>query len=207
MFRDREDAGRKLGEALRSFADERPILLGLIRGGLPVAAAAAEVLGAEFDALVVRKAAPEGDREFGDGAVAPGGVEVGDAPREEVEKAKREMRRRIDAYLDGRPAPDVAGRLAILVDDGLATGVTALAAIRYARTLGPKGIVVAVPVLSGAALEAVQAEADAVVYLDRPEPFRAVEESYERFDEVTDDEITSCRDRSRERPRSRTSRG
>ncbi len=189
MFRDREDAGRKLGEALRRFADERPLLLGLVRGGLPVAAAAARVLGADLDALVVRKAAPPDNREFGDGAVAPDGIEVGDAPPEEVAQARREMDRRIQAYLGGRPAPDVEGRTVILVDDGLATGVTAIAAIRYARTLGPKQVIVAVPVLSEEARKAIDSEADDVVFLDCPEPFRAVGDAYESFGEVTDQEI------------------
>ena len=181
-----------MGEALRRFEGERPLLLGLARGGLPVAAAAAGGLGAEFDALVVRKVAPKGeDREFGEGAVAPGGIEVGDAPQGEVDRAKREMDRRIDAYLDGHPAPDVRGRLVILVDDGLATGVTALAAIRYARTLDPTKVVMAVPVLSREAWEAVAAEADETAFLHRPEPFRAVGDAYASFEEVTDEVVRS----------------
>ena len=194
MFRDRAEAGRRLGEALQRCSDERPVLLGLARGGVPVAASAAQAMGAEFNALVVRKVKPQGeDREFGEGAVAPGGIKVtvGEAEPapEELERAKREMERRVDAYLDGRPAPDIAGRLAILVDDGLATGVTALAAIRYARTLGPSKVVVAVPILSDEALAAVEAEAEGVVYLEKPSPFRAVKESYQTFDEVTDEEV------------------
>ena len=190
MFEDRADAGRRLGEALKGLAGERPILLGLARGGVPVAAAAAGVLRAEFDALVVRKVKAAGeDREFGDGAVAPGGIEVGHASREEVARAEREMERRIDAYLDGRPDPDIAGRLAILVDDGLATGVTAIAAVRYARTLGPSRVVVAVPVISEAARDALEKEVDEVVFLVKPEPFRAVTKAYARFKEVTDEEV------------------
>ena len=136
-----------------------------------------------------RKAAPRDDREFGDGAIAPDGIEVGDAPQEEVNNARREMDRRIEEYLDGRPAPDVRGRMAILVDDGLATGVTALAAIRYARSLGAAKVVVAVPVLSEEARRAVAAEADGLVYLDLPEPFRKVQDAYESFGEVVPEEI------------------
>ena len=189
MFRDREDAGRRLGETLRPYAEDRPILLGLARGGVPVASAAARALGAEFDALVVRKVKSAGeDREFGDGAVAPGGIEVGEAPREEFARAEAEMARRVDLYLKGHPAPEVAGRTAILVDDGLATGVTALAAIRYVRTLGPSRVVVAVPVISEEARKVVEAEADALVFLNMPEPFHAVKDAYESFDEVTDDQ-------------------
>ena len=190
MFRDREDAGERLGEALRPFAAERPLLLGLARGGVPVASAAARAFGAEFDALVVRKVKSAGeDREFGDGAVAPGGIEVGEAPREEFARAEAEMARRVDLYLKGHPAPEVAGRTAILVDDGLATGVTALAAIRYVRTLGPSRVVVAVPVISEEARRAVSAEADRLVFLHRPESFRAVEDAYASFAEVSDEEI------------------
>ena len=194
MFKDRAEAGVRLGEALEGYRAKRPILLGLARGGVPVAAAAARALGAEFDALVVRKVKAEGeDREFGEGAVAPGGIEVlagGAEPApEEVERARREMGRRVDAYLDGHPAPDIAGRCAILVDDGLATGVTAVAAIRYARTLGPSRVVIAVPVLSDDALEAIQGEADAVVFLEKPSPFHAVGDAYASFEEVTDEEV------------------
>ena len=187
-FEDRADAGRQLAGRLRGF--ERPILLGLARGGVPVASSASEVLGCDFDALVVRKIKAAGeDREFGDGAVAPDGIEVGDAPREEVARAAHEMDRRIDAYLDGHPAPDIAGRLAVLVDDGLATGVTAIAAARYARTLGPARLVLAVPVLSEEALRAMEPEVDEVVYVEMPVPFHAVGDSYEKFPEVTDDEV------------------
>lgn len=190
MFRDREDAGARLGEALRRFADRKPLLLGLARGGIPVAAAAARTTGLPFDALVVRKVKAAGeDREFGDGAVAPGGVQVGDAPPEEVDRARAEMDRRIDAYLDGHPDPNIEGRFAILVDDGLATGVTALAEIRYVRTLGPMGIVVAVPVLSEEACKAVEVEADEVVFLLKPEPFHAVEDAYVSLEEVLDEEV------------------
>lgn len=183
-----------MGEVIERFIGEKPILLGLARGGVPVAAAAARTLGVEFDALVVRKVKAAGeDREFGEGAVAPGGIEViksdAEPSRREVERAKREMNRRVDEYLDGHPAPEIGGRCAILVDDGLATGVTALAAIRYARTLGPSKVVVAVPVLSEEALRAIQGEADAVAYVTMPTPFRAVGESYASFEEVTDEAV------------------
>lgn len=190
MFQDRDEAGRRLGEALRRFKEREPILLGLARGGLPVAAAAARTLGVPFDALVVRKVKAAGeDREFGDGAVAPGGIQVGDARKEEVDRARAEMDRRIDEYLDGRAEPNVRNRFVILVDDGLATGVTALAAIRYVRTLDPAGVVIAVPVLSEAARRAVEEEADAVVFLEKPEPFHAVKDAYASFEEVTDEEV------------------
>ncbi len=186
-FKDRIDGGERLAERLGDL--ERPLLLGLARGGLPVAVAAGKVLKAEFDVLVVRKAVRPGDREFGEGAVAPSGIVVGDASREEMDRARAEMRRRIDAYLDGRPAPEVERRLVVLVDDGFATGVTALAAIRYVRTLGPARVVVAVPVISCEAYEAVGREADEVVFVEMPEPFHAVGNSYERFEEVTDEEV------------------
>ena len=196
MFKDRADAGRQLADALHPFRSERPLLLGLARGGLPVASAAARALGVEFDALVVRKVATTGkDREFGEGAVAPGGIEVvgeGDRPsKDEFDRAKQEMERRIDAYLDGHPAPNVAGRFVILVDDGLATGVTALAALRYVRTLGPSKVVVAVPTLSEEARDALSTEADGIVFLTMPRPFRAVADTYGSFGETTDQEVAT----------------
>lgn len=200
-FDDRKDAGQRLGERLRRFESERPLLLGLARGGVVVAAEAARVIGAEFDALVVRKVAPPGNREYGIGALAPEGVAYFDEAavratgisREELERRteeeKAEMQRRIDVYRGGRPAPDASGRCAVVIDDGLATGVTAVAALRYVRTLGPAKVVLAVPVLSSAALSLTEIEADEVIFLTMPEPFRAVGDWYESFAETTDEEV------------------
>ncbi|RYG22509.1 phosphoribosyltransferase, partial [bacterium] len=171
MFRDRLEAGERLGAALSIFKEQRPLLIGLARGGVPVAAAAADLLDADLDTLVVRKIAPQGNREYGIGAIAPEGTVYFDpeglqhtglkpeALRETIEEERREMQRRIEVYRGGKPAPKVAGRLVILIDDGLATGATAVAAIRYIRTLKPSGVIFAVPVLSGAALKAVEREA------------------------------------------------
>ena len=201
IFRDREDAGQRLAEKLRFLQDQKPILVGLARGGVPVASAAARLLGAELDTLVVRKVAPPENREYGIGAVAPEGIAYFDpeglkhtgldpeALRETMEEEQRELRRRVEVYRGGTPAPDVAGRLVVLMDDGLATGVTAIAAIRYVRTLGPTRVVFAVPVLSEAALHAVEREADEVVFVHLPDRFRAVGEFYEDFKEVQDDEV------------------
>lgn len=202
MFRDRTDAGERLGKALMRFAGDRPLLLGLARGGVPVAAAAARLLDADLDVLVVRKVAPPGNREYGIGAVAPEGIVYFDpeglratglspeALEETVEEERAEMQRRIEVYRGGRPAPNVPGRLVVLVDDGLATGVTAIAAIRYVRTLGPAKVVFAVPVLSEPALEAVEREADEAVYVTLPHRFHAVGEFYEDFSETKDEEVT-----------------
>jgi putative phosphoribosyl transferase len=203
-FRDRQDAGKQLGEKLKLLEEQRPILLGLARGGVPVAAAAAEVLGSDLDVLVVRKVAPPGNREYGIGAVAPEGIVYFDpeglratglspeALEETIEEERAEMQRRIEAYRGGTPAPDVQGRLVVLVDDGLATGVTAIAAIRYVRTLRPAKVVFAVPVLSEPALEAVEREADEVVYVTLPYRFRAVGEFYEDFSETKDADVCSA---------------
>lgn len=203
VFQDRVDAGRKLGEKLLPIKDGNPLLLGLARGGVPVAAAAAKLLGAELDTLVVRKVAPPGNREYGIGAVAPEGVVYFDqeglkssgldpeALHETIEKERAEMQRRIEVYRGGRPAPNVEGRLVVLVDDGLATGVTAIAAIRYVRKLNPARVVFGVPVLSEAALQVVEREADEVVYVTLPYQFRAVGEFYENFAETEDEEVCS----------------
>src|SRR5699024_10079859 len=157
MFRDRVDAGRQLAETLASEAFADPVILALPRGGVPVAAEVAHHLGQPFDVLVVRKVGAPRNPEFGIGAVAEGGIRFSDpltlrqlgldmadfearAEDEEVELA-----RRVDRYRQGRPLPDLTDRDVVLVDDGLATGVTATAALLAARRLGARRVVLAVP--------------------------------------------------------------
>jgi putative phosphoribosyl transferase len=201
-FRDRVDAGRQLGERLRRFAGHPEVLvLGLPRGGIPVARQVAHALGAPLDVFVVRKLGVPGQEELAMGAIASGGVRVLNrevieslgVPREVIEAATREesaeLERRERLYRGGRAPRDVRGKTVILVDDGLATGSTMRAAVAALRGRGPAGIVVAVPTGAAAACEEFDRLADACVCLLMPEPFRAVGLWYEDFSQTSDAEV------------------
>ncbi len=203
-YADRRDAGRRLGEALRPDMAGRGgdvIVLGLPRGGVPVAAEVARALALPVDVLLVRKVGAPGNPEFAIGAIAEGGVVVRDpriggggwfseqafeaqAGREQVE-----LQRRAAAYRGDRAPPALSGRTALLVDDGLATGATMLAAVRAARVAGAGRVVVAVPVCSPEARALVAAEADEFMALQVPPDFAAVGEWYRRFEQVADAEV------------------
>lgn len=202
-YRDRADAGRRLADKLTDLAG-RPdaIVLGLVRGGVEVARVIAERLGVPMDVLVVRKLGVPYAPEVAYGALGPGGVQVlnemvadriGEAERAEVQQREQaELERRERLYRAGRPPLDLAGRTAVIVDDGLATGATARAAVQVARHLGAARVVVAVPVGSREAYEMLAAEADQVVILETPPDFMAVGAYYEDFHEVSDDEVTQA---------------
>ncbi|WP_326561832.1 phosphoribosyltransferase [Micromonospora sp. NBC_01796] len=202
IYRDRADAGRALADRLAGLAG-RPdlIVLGLVRGGVPVAAAVAERLAAPLDVLVVRKLGLPQAPEVAFGAVGPGGVRVlnpeiadrldPDRTAEVVGRETVELERRERLYRAGRPPLSLDGRTAVIVDDGLATGATARASVAVARRLGAQRVVVAVPVGSVQAYAALAEEADEVVCLQRPEDFGAVSRFYEDFHEVPDDEVTA----------------
>jgi predicted phosphoribosyltransferase len=203
-YADRREAGRRLGEALRSPAAAwraGVVVLGLPRGGVPVAAEVARALAAPLDVLIVRKVGAPGNPEFAIGAIAEGEVVVRD-PRVgggawfgerafEIQAARErvELQRRAEAYRGDRAAPALAGHTALLVDDGLATGATMLAAVRAARRAGAARVVVAVPVCSREARALVAAEADEVIALQVPADFAAVGEWYLRFEQVADAEV------------------
>ena len=206
-FPDRETAGQLLGRRLAEILPARPggvVVLGLPRGGVIVAAAAATELGAPLDAFVVRKLPLPGRPELAMGAIA-GGVLVWNEdvlrqrrPRPEgvvavVERERAELARREAAYRGDRPPPELAGRVAVLVDDGVATGATARAALRAARALGPALVVLAAPVVP-ARLD-LRPDADILVALATPEPFGAVSSHYVDFRETTDDEVRQALDR------------
>jgi putative phosphoribosyl transferase len=200
-FRDREDAGRQLAERLVSEHLAQPIVLALPRGGVPVGAPVAEALGVPLEVFVARKVGAPHHPEYGIGAVAEGGGRVMDrtavrsvglsaadfdrlAAAEEIE-----IDRRVHRYRGNRPLPHVLGRTVILVDDGLATGVTAEAALRALRSLRPGRLVLAVPVCAPDTAARLTAIADEVVCLHAPPDFDAVGRWYRRFGQTTDAEV------------------
>lgn len=201
VFHDRRDAGRQLGRALRDYERTSPIILGLPRGGVPVADEVASALHAPLDVVIVRKLGSPMNPEYGFGAVGEGGAlvtdevarrEVGvgdDELRRIIGRERAEIERRIALYRENRPMLDVTGRTVIVVDDGLATGSTASAAIAVLRHLGAGQIVLAVPTGSAQAVELLRAKADEVVCLETPDWFRAVGAQYEDFGQTTDHEV------------------
>ncbi|MGP9821369.1 phosphoribosyltransferase [Salinarimonas sp. NSM] len=206
MFKDRVDAGRRLADALSGHSEEGAIVLALPRGGVPVAAEVARALGAPLDLVMVRKIGAPGHPEYGIGAVVDGkdpqividaatarmagadGAYLEDTKRREL--AEIERRRRV--YLGDRPPLDVAGHTVIVVDDGVATGSTAKAALRALKKAGAARRILAVPVAPIEAVEALREEADEVVALTTPYPFHAVGLYYEDFDQTTDEEVVAA---------------
>jgi len=197
LFADRTDAGRRLGERLVNEIEGPAVVLGIPRGGVVVAAEVARALDAQLDVVVPRKVGAPFNPELGLGAVAPG-VRVLDerlirelgVPQSYLEREiaaqEREIERRLQAYRGGRPPVDVGGSIAVVVDDGVATGGTAVAACRWARAAGAKGVVLAVPVAPPQAMGMLTAEAGRVVALATPAPFHAVGQWYRDFDQVDD---------------------
>jgi putative phosphoribosyl transferase len=213
MFRDRTEAGRQLAGALTRFRTLDPVVLALVRGGLPVAYEAAEALDAPLDIVLVRKIGAPSHPELALGAVADGpGPEI--VVNEEIlplfgmteEDARRaagppleEIRRRRELYLRGRPRAEIAGKTAIVIDDGIATGATTRAALHAVRRQNPARLVLAVPVAPPDSLEAMRREADEVVCLQTPEPFFAIGCFYMDFHQIGDDEVIDLLDRARRR--------
>lgn len=203
-YADRREAGRVLAEKLADkYGNDADVLvLALPRGGVPVAFEVATTLQAPLDLFVVRKLGVPGHEEYAMGAIASGGTRVlseevirtlhiseADIARVAAEE-QRELERRERAYRGERPAPDVKGRTVLLVDDGLATGSTMLAAVRALRTLEPARIVVAVPVAPPETCDTLRREADEVVSVISPDPFYAVGLWYREFPQTSDAEVT-----------------
>jgi putative phosphoribosyl transferase len=201
-FANRAQAGSELGERLTAYAGrEDVIVLALPRGGVPVGLEVARALGAPLDVFIVRKLGLPGQEELAMGALASGGTRVLNEelvrqlglPAELVDRVAAreaiELERRERLYRGERPAPDVSGRVVILVDDGLATGSTMRAAVLALRLRGPSRIVVAVPTAPPQACAELEGVADDVVCLMQPHPFYAVGMSYEDFAEVGDEEV------------------
>lgn len=201
MFVDRQEAGTRLAERLSSYAAAAPIVIGLPRGGVPVAAVVASALGAPLDIIVVRKLGCPWQPELGFGAVAEGGVRVMndglvhdlDLTPEELAavtaREEAELERRVRTYRGGRPPIAVDGRVVILVDDGLATGYTARAAVEALRRRRAAKVILAVPVASEAGASELRRHADDVVAVATPSWFLAIGEFYEDFSQTSDEDV------------------
>jgi putative phosphoribosyl transferase len=205
LFSDRRDAGRQLAARLSHLAG-RPnlIVLGLPRGGLPVAAEVAQSLGAPLDVFVVRKLGVPGHEELAMGAVASGGVRVINAETVETlgisqrtidavtATEQRELERRERAYRHGRPFPDIQNATVVLVDDGVATGSTMLAGLQAIREHRPASLIAAAPVMSLSAESALSRIADGCVTIATPEPFYGVGAWYQDFSQTSDAEVLAA---------------
>jgi predicted phosphoribosyltransferase len=201
VFQDREDAGRQLAKRLEAFKGENPIVLGLPRGGVVVAFEVARALGVPRDVQVARKLGAPSNPELGIGAIAPGSVRVLDdyairvlgLHQDEIEQItaeeELELDRRLRLFRGDQPALHLTGRTVILVDDGLATGVTARAAVRSLRRQAPERLILAVPVSSPETAASLREEVDVLVVLSTPENFHAVGQFYRNFQQTSDDEV------------------
>jgi len=202
-FRDRVDAGRQLAACLTAYRDEPVVVVALPRGGVPVAAEVARALRAPLDVLVVRKLGCPWQPELGMGAIAEGDITVLNeeliarvgvddaAIRTVAGRERAELERRIRRYRGERPPVPVEGRTAILVDDGIATGSTALAAIDVLRRRGASRVVLAVPVAPREAVAALGPAADEVVTVQTPRLFMAIGQFYDDFSQTGDDEVAT----------------
>jgi putative phosphoribosyl transferase len=201
-FRDRHEAGRALAEELTAYRGKEGLLvLGLARGGVPVGWEIASALHAQLDVFLVRKLGVPRWSELAMGALASGGGVVinenvvsslnitDEQVREVIDNEAVELERREQAYRGGRPVADPHGKIVILVDDGIATGASMLAAVRAVRSAGPQSIVVAVPVGPQSACRELAREADDVVCATMPVGFEAVGQVYGDFHQVSDDEV------------------
>lgn len=208
LFRDRRQAGQELAEQLRVLYDKGalsdPVVLALPRGGVTVAREVARELDAPLDVLVVRKIGAPFHEEYGIGAIVGDDPPLFDTHALErlglsetslaplVDRERQELHRREALYRQGREAPELRGRTVIVIDDGVATGSTARAALRFVRGREPERVVMAAPVAAPDAAHMLEAEADDVVFLDRPRSFMAVGEWYRNFDQLTDDDVLTA---------------
>lgn len=209
-LRDRTDAGRRLAQKLAHLKGTHPLVLGLPRGGIPVAFEVATALDAPLEPMFVKKIGAPGQKELAIGAVADGPApelvlnedmvrQVAHDPgyiRAEMKQKLSEIQRRRQHYLGDRRPSDPKGRTVILVDDGIATGSSVKAALTVLRKAGPARLILAVPVLPAQSIKEFQALADELVYLSAPSPFRAVGEHYLDFTQVEDEEVVDLLARS-----------
>src|ERR687890_1069843 len=208
-FEDRRDAGRRLATKLLVFKDARPVVFALPRGGVPVAYEVSRALGAPLDVFVSRKLGAPDQPEFGIGAVSVGGVRVLNRdvirrlgiPDEYVEqitaRENAEVERRLRYFRGGRPEPEVGGRTAILVDDGLATGVTARAAVEALRLRVPRRLILAAPVCAAQTVKLLRPAVDELVCLQSPSDLGAIGFWYRNFEQTSDEEVVELLARAR----------
>jgi len=202
-FKDRSDAGCKLAKALAGYKDQKPVILALPRGGVPVAAEVAAVLNAPLDLILVRKVGVPFQPELAMGAVVDGGASIivrnedviklagidESAFKAACDSELAEIERRRQRYLGSRERVDVSGRTAIVIDDGVATGATTRAALRATRMRDPKKLVLAVPVAPADSLAELRSDADDVICLEQHEFFNAIGAYYADFSQVSDEEV------------------
>jgi len=213
MFHDRAHAGRLLAKKLASYANREDVLvLGIPRGGVPVASEVARALHAPLDVLLVRKLGTPGQRELAMGAIASGGIrilnqqliaELGISEEqlaETIAAQESELQRREQLYRGVRPGISVQGKITILVDDGIATGSSMLAAIDALRMLQPKAIVVAVPVAPSRGVEQIQNVVDKFICLLEPHWFLGIGEFYENFSPTEDSDVRGLLEGAAELP-------
>jgi putative phosphoribosyl transferase len=203
MFRDRIQVGKLLAEQIEGLEKiDRPIVLAIPRGGVPVAREIALVLRAPLDLVITRKIGAPGEPEFAVGAVTQDGEMIVDKEtvrmlgiserylQEEKARQTQEIHERMRKYRGNRPYPDLARKTVVIVDDGIATGNTMIAAIKSLRKQKPASIIVAVGVAPRETVEKLLQVADRVICLDTPEPFYAIGQFYEKFEQVGDEEVT-----------------
>ena len=200
-FADRHDAGRQVASHLKQYGPDHPVILALPRGGVPVGYEIAQALRARLDVLVARKLGAPHQPELGIGAVAPGGILIFDSDtikalgisvdelRRLAETEAAEMERREERYRGDRPPADLKDQTVIVVDDGLATGVTAYAAVLSVRKANPRKIVLSAPVCAGQTAAALRTQVDDLVCVVTPPDLGAVGLWYQNFDQTTDDEV------------------
>lgn len=201
VFQNREDAGQKLAKELARFSPEKPVILAMPRGGVVVAYEVAKALKAPLDVIITRKIGAPNQPEYAIGAIAPENTQIFNAQAisdlgiSETELAalvareQKEMQRRDKVYRGTKPPLNLKGKVVIIVDDGVATGQTAIVAIRAARKMKPKKIIFASGVCAADAAESLKKEADEVICLSLPEMFYAVGLWYKNFQQTTDEEV------------------
>jgi len=211
IFTHRTDAGRQLAAALERFKSAKPVVLALPRGGVPVAYEVAKALDAPMDLVLVRKIGAPWQPELAIAAVVDGGrpetvinqdiVDQLNIPPSYIEEQAaaelEEIERRRQRYLADRPRVDVAGRTAIVIDDGIATGATMEAALHATRRAGPKRLILAVPVAPPETIERLRAEVDEIVCPQSPKPFGAIGLFYAEFHQLSDDEVVDLLQRAK----------
>ena len=209
IFRDREDAGRQLAERLVQYRAEDPVVLALPRGGVPVGYEVARTLQAPLDVFIARKLGAPNQPELGIGAVAQDGtrvvnervvreIGVSEAYIEWVAaKETAEAERRLKLFRGDRPEPEVRERTAILVDDGIATGMTTRAAVQALRRQNPRRLILAVPVCAAQTADWLRQEVDELICLEAPSKLMAIGFWYQRFEQTSDEEVIELVERAR----------